>query len=320
MEKIQSTQVYVTIQPNNKIKITEVSPDKSRKTKYIYDPIEDSLEIKSIKKPKNNVQSLNSNIKKVAAKKFALLASIFGVTVGGLIGANTFKPDSVEPEKNISTELTFEEVPEEDSTIVIEEPYFDSAQEQIGETVKKDILKDIPDENSPEGAIIKQEADQALLELENKQGDVSVYFDNFCNSLDLTEQEAMHYITYLCNSPEWADGCITPLLFLADIMHESEYDPDKVGDGGAALGFGQFHKIAVDQVNMTFGTDYTYEDRQDPQKALEMMALLMRYCADCTNSTEGMLAMYNVGHPGAINTSKGKAYVSAVYGRLDNNY
>ena len=132
----------------------------------------------------------------------------------------------------------------------------------------------------------------------------------------MTAEEVGEYLTELCESPDFGNGCITPTLLFAQMYQESGFNPTIVGDGGAALGLGQFHKVAVDEVNNQYNTNYTYEDRANPKKAIEMMTLLLRYDYKCTGSTEGMLAMYNQGHPDAINEPKGQAYVRHVYEKI----
>ena len=127
----------------------------------------------------------------------------------------------------------------------------------------------------------------------------------------------MEYISYLCEAPQWGNGCIDPIIFLADITQESSCDSKNIGDSGNAVGFGQFHTVAVDQVNKIYDTNYTYSDRANPKKALEMMSLYLRYCRANTNSTEEMLAMYNQGFPKAINTQDGRKYVNDVYSNLE---
>ncbi len=136
------------------------------------------------------------------------------------------------------------------------------------------------------------------------------------NELGMSQEETAAYLTELCESEEWAGGCIEPIVLYGQIMQESGFDADILGDSGAALGLGQFHKCAVDEVNNRYGTNYTYEDRSNPKKALEMMALLLKYDYSCTGSQNGMLAMYNQGHASAINESGGQAYVKHVLARI----
>lgn len=154
-----------------------------------------------------------------------------------------------------------------------------------------------------------------LEELDQLSG---IAVDNYymlCDVLNMTEEETADYLTQLCESEDWANGVTYPSLFLAQISRESKYDPNAVGDGGLAIGLGQFHTCAVDEVNNRFHTNYTYQDRKDPFKALEMMSLLLRYDYSQTKSTYGMLAMYNQGHP-ALDTEAGQNYVKNVLAEI----
>lgn len=154
-----------------------------------------------------------------------------------------------------------------------------------------------------------------LEELEQLSGDAVDNYSKLCSVLSMTEEETADYLTQLCESENWANGVTYPSLLLAQISRESKFDPNAVGDGGLAIGLGQFHTCAVDEVNKRFDTNYTYEDRKDPYKALEMMSLLLRYDYSQTKSTYGMLAMYNQGHP-ALDTEKGQTYVKNVLAEI----
>ena len=133
----------------------------------------------------------------------------------------------------------------------------------------------------------------------------------------MSREETAAYLTNLCESEEWAAGCIDPVTLCAQIRQESGYVADIVGDGGLAVGLGQFHECAVEEVNNQYGTNYTSADRSDPYKALEMMALLLKYDYSKTGDTNSMLAMYNQGNPNGINTSGGQNYVRAVMSRIN---
>ncbi len=180
---------------------------------------------------------------------------------------------------------------------------------------KIDELK--AEETEKENKVSLGDGQELLDALEEAGGDAYENFGKLCDELGMSEDEAAAYITELCESEEWGDGCIDPVLLCAQICQESGYDADIVGDSGAALGLGQFHKCAVDEVNNQYGTNYTYSDRSDPEKALEMMVLLLKYDYSQTGSTDGMLAMYNQGHASAINESAGQNYVKNVYSRLN---
>ena len=65
---------------------------------------------------------------------------------------------------------------------------------------------------------------------------------------------------------------------------ESRGDPRAVGDGGAALGIGQIHKIMVDDCNrIARGRQWSYADRLCPSKSFEMFTCYcLHYYADGT--------------------------------------
>ena len=160
-------------------------------------------------------------------------------------------------------------------------------------------------------------AQEFLSELEATGGDAWNDFDKLCSTLGMSREETAEYLTNLCESDEWAAGCIDPVTLCAQIRQESGYVADIVGDSGLAVGLGQFHECAVQEVNNQYGTNYTSADRTDPYKALEMMALLLKYDYSKTGTTEGMLAMYNQGNANGINTTGGQNYVNAVMARIN---
>ena len=178
---------------------------------------------------------------------------------------------------------------------------------------------------------------QAARLLENiKKSDIHApeRLKKLTNALNLNELEVANFLIHLCESEKWGNNCIDPLLFYAQICQESNAEFDALGDYSKltgeylALGYGQFHECAVDEVNNQIengiygehlynnGQKYTYEDRINPKKALEMMILLLRYDANRTNSQDAMLAMYNQGHKNGINTQQGQEYVDAVYNQI----
>jgi hypothetical protein len=68
--------------------------------------------------------------------------------------------------------------------------------------------------------------------------------------------------------------CAIELLVLV----ESGGDWHVVGDGGAALGGMQIHKVVVDDVNRILGTKtYRYADRTNPVKSREMARIYLSY-------------------------------------------
>ncbi len=194
--------------------------------------------------------------------------------------------------------------------------------------------------NAPEDNGYALEAEKLLNDILEKDEFSSEHLENLKKSFnyELSEIEILSNLVYLCDSEQWGNNCIDPLTFYAQLCQESDCKSDALGDYSKskdeylALGFGQFHKCAVDEVNKQIeagtygdycynqGEEYTLEDRKDPEKALEMMILLLRYDASKTDSTEAMLAMYNRGHKGGINTMDGKEYVRKVYGRIGKEY
>lgn len=58
---------------------------------------------------------------------------------------------------------------------------------------------------------------------------------------------------------------------------ESNNNPNAVGDQGRAIGAYQLHKIYVDDVNRIAKTKYKYQDRYDPIKSRNMVALYLMY-------------------------------------------
>lgn len=200
-----------------------------------------------------------------------------------------------------------------------ETPFSDVA----AENNEKETMVESNDEKSldepSENSLINDEfkgSGQALLdELKTLNGEAPKYYDKLCNALNMNKNDTADYLTQLCQSEKCANGCIEPSLFYAQIFRESGFDPDVIGDNGAAIGLSQFHKCAVDEVNRQFDTNYTYQDRYDPIKSLEMMSLLLNYDYETTKSTYGMLAMYNQGHP-ALDEPDGIAYVQNVLAQI----
>lgn len=185
--------------------------------------------------------------------------------------------------------------------------------EDINKQISEFKMEQAQKENSYNG-----DASKWLAELEAAGGDAWNDFDKLCSTLNMSREETMEYLTNLCESEEWGNGVIDPVTLCAQIRQESGYNASVVGDSGLALGLGQFHECAVQEVNNQYGTSYTSADRSNPNKALEMMVLLLKYDYSKTGSTEGMLAMYNQGNANGINTSGGQSYVNAVYSRLAN--
>ncbi len=56
---------------------------------------------------------------------------------------------------------------------------------------------------------------------------------------------------------------------------ESNGNPRAIGDGGKAFGEAQIHKIAVEDVNRLYGTNYTHEDSFDKICSKEIFSLYL---------------------------------------------
>ena len=59
-------------------------------------------------------------------------------------------------------------------------------------------------------------------------------------------------------------------LINAIMQVESNADDNASGDNGKALGCLQIHKVIVDDVNRIAGTNFTYNDRLDRGKSIQM--------------------------------------------------
>lgn len=68
-------------------------------------------------------------------------------------------------------------------------------------------------------------------------------------------------------------------LFTAIATVESNGNDYAVGDRGRAIGRYQLWKVYVDDVNRIAGTSYTYADRTDPEKALQMVKIYIGHYA-----------------------------------------
>lgn len=75
---------------------------------------------------------------------------------------------------------------------------------------------------------------------------------------------------------------------------ESEGNRYAIGDKGAAVGMYQIHKCYVDDVNRIANTNYTYEDRTDPDKSREMVGIYLNYYGRNYVRTTGKQLTYEV--------------------------
>jgi soluble lytic murein transglycosylase-like protein len=71
---------------------------------------------------------------------------------------------------------------------------------------------------------------------------------------------------------------VDPVILNAIICVESSHNARAVGDNGKAVGLLQLHKIYVDDVNRIVGKKkYSYADRWNPQKSVEMTVIYLRH-------------------------------------------
>lgn len=63
-----------------------------------------------------------------------------------------------------------------------------------------------------------------------------------------------------------------------------------VGDNGKAVGRYQLHKIYVDDVNRIAGTNYTYTDRMNAAKSLDMVKIYIDHYSRHYTATTGLVA------------------------------
>lgn len=215
------------------------------------------------------------------------------------------------------------------------EANFDSLKENMFNSVKEEYQYALDEFQSINTESIKRglrsnlnvflnpdDGEKFLEELSRYGGDAPPRIGMLSDVFGFSDEETGAYLTALANSPQWGMGCIEPVVLFAQICQESDFDPSviDVNNGGQSQGLGQFKQIAVDQVNKVFNTDYSYEDRANPIKSTEMMALLLRYCFGQTGDSYAALAMYNQGGPDGIYTSGGVQYLRDVLKRIGMEY
>lgn len=188
-----------------------------------------------------------------------------------------------------------------------------------------------PSENGVGRFDIITDENQLLDDIKNKCENADEFLKNATQTFDMSEEELTEYITEMCNSPQFGNGCIEPIQYFALLAQESEFK-NVEGDNGRAVGLGQIHEPAVEEVNYQiennlyedydYNNSKTYEasDRWDAKKNVEISLLYLRYCASKTDSTEAMIAMYNTGIPDGIYTTKGFEYVNNVLGKIGKSY
>ncbi len=161
----------------------------------------------------------------------------------------------------------------------------------------------------------KYDGQELLDTINNLGGNAKLFYSRLCEQLGMDEKEVADYLTELSTSEQWADGCVSPIMLFAQICNESGCYADIYGDDGAALGLGQFHECAVDEVNNQFGTHYTYADRSNPIKALEMMSLLLKYHYKSSGNSEvGMYTKYASGNLRNLNI--GERYIENLKAKI----
>jgi len=159
--------------------------------------------------------------------------------------------------------------------------------------------------------------------------------ENLVESFGMPKEEIMEYIVQMCIDPKFGNNCVEPILFYALLAGESNCISTQKGDLNKstgeyrAWGFGQTHKITVDEVNNRIkmgsfgkhtynnGKPYTYEDRLDAKKNIEITLLFLRHCHKLAKGcTDTMLATYNTGNPSGVNTVKGQNYIAHIYSQI----
>ena len=92
-------------------------------------------------------------------------------------------------------------------------------------------------------------------------------------------------------------------LINALIQVESNSGPNAIGDGGKAVGVLQLHKIYVDDANRMLGENrYSYDDRYDAAKSIEMFLIVSDHYADHYQdwSDQGRARRHNGGPTGHL--------------------
>lgn len=96
--------------------------------------------------------------------------------------------------------------------------------------------------------------------------------------------------TIICNAKEFTKGDI----YHAIAVVESGLDTMAIGDGGDAVGMYQIHKIYVDDVNRIANTSYTYNDRFNKEKSLEMVKIYLNHYSKVYKNKTGKEATNEV--------------------------
>lgn len=133
-------------------------------------------------------------------------------------------------------------------------------------------------------------------------GELSVCLDRVAQSLGTSRQDAADYITTLCNTV--GEGKVNPKIMLSQIFSESSGNQSCTTTATSKfVGLGQMSSVAVKEINNQYGTNFTFQDMDNPAKNLEAMTYLMKYQLNRYNGNMGAaLTAYNVGHfSGSVN-------------------
>lgn len=326
---MQTTAIDLTVRPNR-----NPNPWNNRKYNITIDKVNNI----PFKKPQEDTVVIDKKINKMSKEnaKASLLAALMMLSSWGLTS-----PRQVN-DRQEATQTTIQEVDhgiigrqsfkvDEDKEILLSDNTSLTQNQTddiiINPTIIDDVAEDeeiieIDENYKPYMEIMSEEeyneAINLLNRLEKCGGDAWDYYYRLCDNLKMDRVEATAYLSNICNDENFGNGCVDPVILCALLMQESEYIVNRPGPQGGAQGMGQLHKCAVDEVNRIFKTNYAYEDRHDPFKTIEIVTLYLRHCFNRTGYQDAMLAMYNQGPKTAIKTDAGKAYVRAVYGRLNN--
>ena len=104
---------------------------------------------------------------------------------------------------------------------------------------------------------------------------------------------ALFVALFLCISAKSAEP--DARLLNALVWVESSRNANAVGDNGKAIGLLQLHKIYVDDVNRILGVKkYSYADRWNPQKSVEMTVVYLKHYGHRYERLTGKKASYEV--------------------------
>lgn len=104
---------------------------------------------------------------------------------------------------------------------------------------------------------------------------------------------ALSMVLFLCIPARAAE--VDARLLNALVWVESSRNAKAVGDKGKAVGLLQLHKIYVDDVNRILGKKkYSYADRWNPQKSVEMTVIYLKHYGRRYERLTGKKATYEV--------------------------